>query len=129
MLEIGKIERGEFTLDVKTFDLKAVIDDTIAAVSKQIAGKHQILRRTMPHEHVIVSADAEKFGEVLVNLLQNASKYTPEHGSIELVGTLVGAPLNWWCPTSVWAYQPTKSTGSSTCTHALPMRQVTKDWE
>jgi signal transduction histidine kinase len=93
MLEIGKIERGEFTLDVKTFDLKAVIDDTIAVVSEQIAGKRQIFRRTMPHERVMVRADPEKFGEVLVNLLQNASKYTPEHGSIELVGTLVGSTL------------------------------------
>ena len=58
--------------------------DAISQVQKQLKEKSQIFREDIPQDIPTIYADAELFRQLLVNLLDNAIKYTPEGGEISL---------------------------------------------
>jgi signal transduction histidine kinase len=90
LLDISRINRGRLELrrgavtvnDVVT----AALDNTRALFEQQ---SHRLEVR-LPAEAVYLDADPVRLAQVLVNLLHNAAKYTPEGGSIRLAAELAG---------------------------------------
>jgi two-component system sensor histidine kinase GlrK len=67
-------------LDLRPVDVKAVVDDVIAAQKMAIVGKTLLVRREgLP---LNIEADPTKLHVVLDNLLSNAVKYSPDGGTI-----------------------------------------------
>ncbi|MEM9274206.1 MAG: histidine kinase [Cyanobacteria bacterium P01_F01_bin.143] len=56
----------------------------IAQVAKQLKAKSQLFHEDIPQDIPPIHADAELVRQLLVNLLENAIKYTPEGGEISL---------------------------------------------
>ena len=85
LLEVSRIETGQFTLDRQELDLCAlarrVADEFRLALPP--GGAHTI-SCSCPEEVVIVEGDGLRLEQVLHNLLQNAVKYSPEGGSIRV---------------------------------------------
>jgi two-component system cell cycle sensor histidine kinase PleC len=85
ILDISKIESGTFSLNVESHSIAEIIEDCIPLVHKRIAEKSQKLElrieRRMPH----LTVDARRIRQILLNLLSNANKFTPEHGRILLL--------------------------------------------
>ncbi len=84
VLDISKIEAGQFEVHVEEFDLLASIDKVINMM-KPIAEKKKIdLELALAPEIAIVNSDQHRVEQILVNLLSNAIKFT-EYGRVSVM--------------------------------------------
>ena len=72
-------------------DLVAVIDGAVRDARPVLLLRQQRLTVVVPAGPIRVRGDAPRLGHVLGNLLDNASKYTPDSGTIRLDATVQGA--------------------------------------
>jgi len=88
ILDLSKIEAGKMELDCSSFDLNEVVERSISIV-KEKASKHNIhLNLKLDPQLGLISADERKIKQVLFNLLSNATKFTPDDGSITISSKL-----------------------------------------
>ncbi len=81
LLEQARTESGVLTLNVTEIDLEAVARPIVRSFDPQAAAKNvrMDLRAERP---VLFEADAERIAQVLVNLIDNALRFTPSGGSV-----------------------------------------------
>jgi PAS domain S-box-containing protein len=84
MLEVSRIIRGKITLKPDTIDFNALATRVIADMRPLIDAKGHQLHLELPPESLWLRGDLVRLSQVLVNLIENAIKYTPDHGSIRL---------------------------------------------
>jgi len=85
VLDISKIESGKMTLHIEDLSLREVMDDVVCIIQPQIKARGQkfdVFIRDVISEHVW--CDSVRINQVLLNLLTNAMKFTPEGGKIEI---------------------------------------------
>ncbi len=78
VLEISKIEAGKFELSEEPLDPAEIVQAGVMAVQNQIARKKIALEKHLSGEPVYVCADAQRLRQILISLLSNAVKFTPE---------------------------------------------------
>ena len=87
LLDLSRIEAGRIGIQTAPFDLPALLDRVIALVSPVAAAKGLRLDlATDPALPTHVSGDAKRITQVLLNLLNNAVKFT-DHGTVTLSAT------------------------------------------
>ena len=85
ILDVSKIEAGELEIEPLPFDLRDCLDDAVRLVADQAARKSlPILCRVEDGVPSAVVSDAGRLRQILVNLLDNAVKFTAS-GSVHLV--------------------------------------------
>lgn len=90
LLDIAKLESGELTLEREPIDL-AVMSNELLKIFQHEANQEGIILALDIHENTPeIHADKEKLQRVMVNLIDNALKFTPEGGSVE-IRTLAGS--------------------------------------
>lgn len=85
VLDMNKIESGRIELREDEFDLPALIDGLLSMTRPQLIEHRHSLEvhiEDIVHEKVI--GDSRRLQQVLVNLMSNAIKYTPDGGRIQL---------------------------------------------
>jgi len=85
VLDMSKIESGKLELMNEEFELPEMVDGLVGIFQPQVEAKHQSFSVTLSgvvHEKVI--GDSQRLSQVLVNIMGNAVKFTPEGGSISL---------------------------------------------
>lgn len=80
-LSLAKLEEGKIHMSKEVFDLHRLIEET-ADDEQFLTPKHKI--KLVSCEEVMLLADRNKIGQVLVNLLSNAVKYSPVGGTITI---------------------------------------------
>jgi signal transduction histidine kinase len=81
---ITKIESGRMELELSDFDLPAAIDSALTLVRER-ATRRGIALAAVIHDGIGgMTGDERKIRQVLLNLLPNAIKFTPEGGRIEV---------------------------------------------
>ena len=93
--DLSKIEAGRLRLDFKSMAFSDVVEETVRSTRKQIEEKGQTLNRNIPADLPPVWADRVRLAQVLVNLVSNAHKYTPQGGLIQIAAE---ATDNQWDP-------------------------------
>ncbi|MBZ5650834.1 MAG: DUF4118 domain-containing protein [Acidobacteriia bacterium] len=88
--EVAQLESHEFQLDLKDCSVLKLVQAAVEDV-KQILGKHPIEIRVP--EAITVRLDADRIKEVVVQLLENAAKYSPPESPIRITAELKGANL------------------------------------
>ena len=84
MLNMSKLEAGELEIKPQSFDISEMIFRTTLGFEQMIDKKHIEIRGFDRIESNIVVADKDMINQVVYNLLDNAVKFTPEGGYIEV---------------------------------------------
>ena len=82
LLSISKVEEGRLNLHFTTELLDEVVSEALSHVGRK-KEKHQIVLNTS-EEFILVSVDARLIMQVIINILDNAIKYTPENSTITI---------------------------------------------
>jgi len=88
------IEAGRVELRCAAIDLGPLIESTTRSLRPLIDRKRQDLRLDLEEAQAVVWADADRVTQILTNLISNASKYTPEGGSITVTTRHAGDSAN-----------------------------------
>jgi two-component system phosphate regulon sensor histidine kinase PhoR len=82
LLDLSKLESGKTELRKKPINLNQLLEEIILSVDNRLREKQLELKRDI--QATIISGDEDLLREVIINLLDNAIKYTPECGSIQI---------------------------------------------
>jgi signal transduction histidine kinase/ActR/RegA family two-component response regulator len=82
LLEVSRITTGRIHLQEERLDLRGIVDRAIETTQPQAGQKGQSVAKSLPAEPVWIYGDAMRLEQVVVNLLNNASKYTDRGGHI-----------------------------------------------
>lgn len=83
ILDMSKIESGKIALNLDHMSLPAVLDDVVTIIQPMIKSKGQHFSVRLHHvEHEDFVSDALRLRQIFINLLSNASKFTPDSGAI-----------------------------------------------
>jgi signal transduction histidine kinase len=84
ILDLSKIEAGHMELNLTEFDIPSAIGDALTLIRER-AGRHAITVESHIDESLgELVADERKFKQILLNLLSNATKFTPDGGKISV---------------------------------------------
>jgi len=83
LADLSRIETGAIEFERGDIDLSALIRDVVEVVTSRHGGRDVTLKDLIP-EGYTVFADRRRLEQVLVNLIDNAMKYTPDGGTVRL---------------------------------------------
>ena len=84
ILDLSKIEAGRMELEPAEFDLPSAIDNALILVRERASRRGITLGSTIDERLGMLRGDERKVKQVLLNLLSNALKFTPEGGRIDV---------------------------------------------
>jgi len=82
LLDVSRVTRGEIALDLRAVRLQDVIAEALEQGAPLAAAKGQRIDSQASTDAAVVTGDRKRLVQVLANLLNNASKYTPAGGRI-----------------------------------------------
>ncbi len=82
LLDVARLESGQLQLEVASLDLRALLQQIAEYIQLDLT--HHTLNLHVPDEPVLVAGDELRLEQVFQNLIQNAIKYSPEGGVIEV---------------------------------------------
>lgn len=85
LLDITKLDAGYMSVHLRKSDIVAVISDLVGSVRDYARGKKNIdVTFTCNQDQFLIPIDSEKMERILLNLLSNSIKHTPEGGHISI---------------------------------------------
>lgn len=84
LMDLAKMEAGELNLSFKDFNINELIRRCIIKFENFITEKNIQVEAGFDEEETFVRADPDAIERVLINLIHNAIKFTPEGGAITL---------------------------------------------
>ncbi len=84
ILDLSKIEAGRMELEASEFDLPTAIQNALTLVRERALRRGIALHHAIDDRVADIRADERKVKQVLLNLLSNALKFTPEGGRIDV---------------------------------------------
>jgi signal transduction histidine kinase/ActR/RegA family two-component response regulator len=86
ILDMSKIEAGKLELAPMEFVVEVMVNHVISLMKFRVEEKqHEVFAQIDEDVPVAIVADSQRLTQVLINLLTNAVKFTPEGGSIKLL--------------------------------------------
>jgi signal transduction histidine kinase len=82
--DVSRIETGNLRLDMQPVRITEALDNALQATQAQIDAQSQRLAVDVPPDPPSIYADPTRLAQVLINLLSNACKYTPQGGDIRV---------------------------------------------
>ena len=89
LIDVSRITRGLVQLDQQPVTLRSVVDAAVETSLPQISAFDHRFSSRVFDEDVAFMADPLRLAQVLTNILNNAAKYTPRGGTIELEARIV----------------------------------------
>ncbi|MGZ5174567.1 MAG: PAS domain-containing sensor histidine kinase [Burkholderiales bacterium] len=84
LLDVTRISTGKIELQLRSTDVREIVMRAIESTRPIIVQKNHRLEQHLLAAPILVNADTERLEQVFVNLLQNAAKYTPTGGTIDV---------------------------------------------
>jgi PAS domain S-box-containing protein len=84
LLDVGRITSGRITLSTEPLEIRTAITRAVEATRPLIDLRSHSLKISLPDQPLLVAGDLTRLTQVLVNLLNNAAKYTAKGGRIEV---------------------------------------------
>jgi signal transduction histidine kinase len=86
LLEFSKIEAGKMALHVEPVKVNEVVQRAISTIEPTLNGAHVRIVREIGSDLPVLNTDREKLGQIVLNLLDNAVKFT-ERGEVKIVAS------------------------------------------
>jgi len=93
LMDVSRIARNKITLKKETIELATLVEQVIESARPLAAHKNQQLTVRLPAQAVQLEGDPVRLSQVLFNLIDNAIKYTPDNGQIELAARMDGEEI------------------------------------
>ncbi len=93
LLDVSRITRGKVELKPERVDIRDVIDAALEVTRPIVEANHHELIIAPIDQALPIHADPTRIAQVISNLLNNAAKYTPRGGRIELTVVRDGASV------------------------------------
>jgi PAS domain S-box-containing protein len=90
LLDVSRITRGKLRMKGEAMDINTAVHRAIEGARPLIDGRRQSLEVRLADHPLGVHGDMTRLTQVIVNLLNNAAKYTPEGGRIEVASAVEG---------------------------------------
>ena len=84
LLDVSRVSTGKLLIERQLVDLASIIDEAVAACRPAMDTRLQHFSVQVPMRAIKLDADPIRLAQILRNLLDNASKYTPNGGEIGL---------------------------------------------
>ncbi len=84
LLTLSSIELGEMVLRFESVSIANVIDSVLPMFETKAAEKSLVIDKRISSELPLIWADRDKLAQILVNILDNAVKFTPSDGNISI---------------------------------------------
>lgn len=84
ILDLSKVEAGKMELELSQVDLNTLLEESISLVKEKALAHHIILSCYVDKTIGTIEADSRKLKQIMINLLSNATKFTQDHGKIEV---------------------------------------------
>jgi PAS domain S-box-containing protein len=85
ILFAGKLDTGQFSLGEQGFDVRTLAQDVVEEMRSAFAARENIsIELAVPGTIETVAGDPDKLRQVLINLIDNAVKYSPDGGRVEV---------------------------------------------
>ena len=84
ILDLAKIDAGQITLDMNKVDIHSVCQASLRMIKQLAQKKNQEVLLDIDHGLGLMWADERRLKQMIVNLLGNAVKFTPENGKLGL---------------------------------------------
>ena len=84
LLDLSKIESKHMQIKTKPVDINELVRDTAAKLHGQIESSGLELKLSLPDKPVITEVNSDMIDQVLINLIDNAIKYTHTGGKLEV---------------------------------------------
>jgi len=96
LLDINRLESGQAIVSQQSVIPSLLAEDALDAVRPMTDSRHQVLKSHLSDKLPPVWVDVDMIRRVLINLMENASKFTPPEGKIELGGQQDGDWVQLW---------------------------------
>jgi PAS domain S-box-containing protein len=93
LLDVSRITRGKLELRCIEADLRDIIRNAVDAARPWLGDAQHSFKLHCPDEPLPLHGDPDRLTQVLTNLLNNAAKYTPSGGKIELTAYRAGCEI------------------------------------
>jgi signal transduction histidine kinase/CheY-like chemotaxis protein len=90
LLDVARITRGRIELQKTRCDVWSIIEDALEMARPLLAERGHRLTATAPLADLAVLGDRARLTQVVANLLNNAAKYTPRGGQVDVSATVQG---------------------------------------
>jgi len=87
LLDVSRMEQGKIALQFEKIDLHRALNFSVASVRLLVDERKHKFTMSLPLEPIVIEADPVRFEQTVVNLLNNAAKYTDVGGKIHLSAT------------------------------------------
>jgi signal transduction histidine kinase len=84
LLELSKLESGLVRLDLRPDDIRATVEWSVEQAQVSAQRRGVALSMVLPDTAVVTRHDPQRLGQVLINLIGNALKFTPRGGSVRV---------------------------------------------
>ena len=81
---LSQVEAGQVSLNIETFDVREVAQRVLAQMQPQAQAVSVALVANLPDTAVLVLADPDRTAQIILNLMSNALRYTPQNGRITI---------------------------------------------
>lgn len=89
LLQLSHMDYEKVVWEMHHLDLREIVTDSVRKLEVHFQNKNQKLNMKISDEAVPIYADRGKIQQVIINLLTNAIKYTPENGNIRISAQVV----------------------------------------
>ena len=93
ILNLSRLEAGQLELQDAEIDLRATVEACMNFVETQARQAGIQLSASLDDNLTLIRADERRLRQILINLLANAVKFTPENGQVRVTSTLTDAGL------------------------------------
>ncbi len=96
LLDINRLESGQRVISQQSVPVTTLVEYALDAVRPMITSRQQELSCRLPEKIPQVWVDVDMIRRVLINLLENAAKFTPMNGRIDFGAKLDGEWIQMW---------------------------------